>query len=404
MVSTTSTGNLAFTKSEDMPFDMAGTVQDVLVSVGDTVKKDQLLATLDTSAWSDQIKTLQKAVTTAQRNLVTAERQIGAQQLSVTQAQLNLQGAQNSATSIPAVQNAQDLVDNAQAALQNAQVQYMVDPTTYGVIVANIRIQLNQAQKNLQSVLSGASFNVSTDVALQISKSQLAVQQAQRGVDDANIAVTNAIQARDDAAQTLSDAQSSLSETQALSPEVRAPFDGFVTAVNVAGGQDVKNGAVAATIADPTQFQVTVPVGERDIATMSIGGVATVGVNSITGVTLPATITAIAPTASIQQGVVNYQVTVQLANTANVTRGTLPGATTGNGTGTTLHSVRLWFQFSHDGRQRYQKRLGAWRRRIGSPRPSAHSAPRPLSDREPRYGRQNERSSRAESSHFSTAG
>ncbi len=226
MVSTTSTGNLAFTKSEDVAFDMAGTVKDVLVSVGDTVKKDQLLATLDTSAWSDQIETTSESVTTAQRNLVTAERQIGAQQLSVTQAQLNLQGAQNSATSIAVVQNAQDLVDNAQAALQNAQVQYMVDPTTYGPAVANIRVQLGQAQKNLQSVLSGTSFNVSTDVALQILKSQLAVQQAQRAVDDANIAVTNATQARDDAAQTLSDAQTTLSETQALSPEVRAPFDG----------------------------------------------------------------------------------------------------------------------------------------------------------------------------------
>ena len=335
VVSTTSTGNLAFTKSEDLPFDMAGTVQSIAVSLGDSVKKGEVLASLDPTPWNNQIQTLQTAVTTAQRNLTAAERQIGAQQLAVSQAQLNLQTAEDAAANIPAVQNAQDLVDNAQAALQNAQVQYMVDPSTYGPVLATIRIQLSQAQKNLQSVLNGTSFTVSTDVALQILKTQLAVLQAQRAVDDANIAVTNATQARDDAKQVLANAQTNLSNELALSPLVTAPFDGFVTNIPVVGGQQVYNGAIAVTVADPTQFQVAVPVGERDVSSLAVGGAATISVNSIAGVTLPGSITAIAPTATISQGVVNYQVTVQVVSSGNFTRGTQSGATTGNGSGTT---------------------------------------------------------------------
>ena len=312
VVSTTSTGNLAFTQSEEVAFEMAGTVQEVMVAVGDSVKEGQVMATLDTSVWEDQIRTLQKAVTTAQRNMTSAERNITARQLSVTQAQLNLLGAQNAASDIPAVKAAQDLVDNAEAALTAAKGMYAADASLAGPQIVAIQQQLAQAKQNLQAVLNGTSFNLSSDVALQIAKAQLAVQQSQRAVEDAIIAVEDAKQARDDAEQSLEDAQDTLADAKALSPEVKAPFDGFVTSVSVEGGQEVKKGAVAVQIADPDKFEVRVLVGERDIASMTVGGFGTVSVDSMTGVALPGRITAIAPTATIQQGVVNYQVTVEV--------------------------------------------------------------------------------------------
>jgi HlyD family secretion protein len=328
VVSTTSTGNLAFTQSQDIAFEMAGTVDEVKVSAGDSVKQGQVLATLDTSVWQDQIKTLQKAVTTAQRALATAERNISAQQLAVSQKQLDLQSAQNAVAAIPAVKAVQDRVDMAEAALSAAQASATTNPGASAQITV-IRQQLNQANSDLRAVMAGTSFNLTTDVALQISKTQLGVQQAQRALDDANVAVDNAVQARDDAKQNLADAQSSLSDTQALSPDAKAPFDGFVTTVSVIGGQDVKKGAIACTVADPKRFEVTVLVGERDITSMAVGGIATVGVNSMTGVTLPAVITSIAPTATIQSGVVNYQVTVEVQSSATGAR-----LSSGNTTGT----------------------------------------------------------------------
>jgi HlyD family secretion protein len=311
VVSTTSTGNLAFTQSENVAFEMTGTVEQVLVSAGDSVKKDQVLATLDTSVWQDQIKTKQKAVTTAQRALATAERNISAQQLAVSQKQLDLQSAQNVVADIPDVKAVQDRVDMANAALSAAQGSAALNPDASSQIVV-IRQQLNQANSDLRAILAGTGFNLSTDMTLQIEKAQLGVIQAQRALDDASVAVDNAVQARDDAKQTLADAQSSLDDALAISTDAKAPFDGFVTTVSVEGGQDVNKGAIAAQVADPNKFEVSVLVGERDITSMAVGGLATVSVNSMTGVSLPATITAIAPTATVQSGVVNYQVTVEI--------------------------------------------------------------------------------------------
>jgi multidrug efflux pump subunit AcrA (membrane-fusion protein) len=95
--------------------------------------------------------------------------------------------------------------------------------------------------------------------------------------------------------------------------EIRAPFDGFVMQVNVKGGDRVNLGAVAVSVADPKRFEANVLVGEMDIAQLAEGGVAQVAVDSLSGLTLPATITHISPRANIQSGVVNYIVTVELA-------------------------------------------------------------------------------------------
>jgi multidrug resistance efflux pump len=102
----------------------------------------------------------------------------------------------------------------------------------------------------------------------------------------------------DDAKSTLADTQKKLTDAQAKSPEIKAPFDGFVTKVNVSGGAEVLNGTVAVTVADPNRFEADILVSEMDIMKISIGGAATI-MNALTGVKLPAKITQIAPTADI---------------------------------------------------------------------------------------------------------
>jgi multidrug efflux pump subunit AcrA (membrane-fusion protein) len=333
VVSSTSTGNLDFTTIEDVAFEVAGTVEQVLVEEGDSVTKDQVLAKLDTSIWDDQIKSLEKAEKTAENNLANTESNIDAQQLAVRQAQINLLSAQSTLSQIPAVKAAQDNVDILQAALTALQGTTMVDPTVPGTQIAIIYQQLTAAKANLQSVISGTSFNLSSSINIQILKAQLSVDQSQKQLDDANRAVTSAISAKDDAVQALADAQSGLEKAKASNPTVVAPFSGIVAKVNVQGGQQVNKGAVAFQIADPTKFKVGVLVSERNISSISIGGTATVGVDSMTGVTLPAMVTAIAPTATIQQGVVNYKVTVEVRSISQPFSGNMTNQTPLSGLG-----------------------------------------------------------------------
>jgi RND family efflux transporter MFP subunit len=110
----------------------------------------------------------------------------------------------------------------------------------------------------------------------------------------------------------LEDAQKALEEALEKSPEVIAPFDGFITKVNVEGGDEVLPGTVAVQLADPDQFEADILVSEMDIFQVKLGGYATVQIDAMTSLILPAEVTHISPTAAIQSGVVNYYVKVEL--------------------------------------------------------------------------------------------
>jgi hypothetical protein len=66
------------------------------------------------------------------------------------------------------------------------------------------------------------------------------------------------------------------------------------------------------TLADPNKFEADILVGEMDIFQLELGGEAWVEVDAMEGLSLPAEVTHISPTATIQSGVVNYEVKVEL--------------------------------------------------------------------------------------------
>jgi len=73
-------GNLSYSLQEDLAFEIAGTVEEVLVEVGDSVEEGQVLAKLDTSEWED--------------NLAVVEDQVTANERALLQAQINLKNAE----------------------------------------------------------------------------------------------------------------------------------------------------------------------------------------------------------------------------------------------------------------------------------------------------------------------
>jgi multidrug efflux pump subunit AcrA (membrane-fusion protein) len=279
--------------------------------------------------------------------------------------------ANNTLNQIAVVKKAQDAVDNAEYALKFANsvlagefgggVQ-LTDYTYWSNLKALAQEQLVEAKADLQDIINGSSITVKTDVALQVAQQALAIDQAkyaletaqlavddalsavdtaQIAVDDANYAITKQQQALanakadlSDANSTLADTQKKLTDAQAKSPEIKAPFDGFVTKINVSGGDEVLNGTVAVTVADPNKFEADILVSEMDIMKVSLGGDATISLNAITGVKLPAKITHIAPTATISSGVVNYVVKVEVDAQAasRLQQANLP-ASTANATG-----------------------------------------------------------------------
>jgi macrolide-specific efflux system membrane fusion protein len=222
-VDITASGNLALSKCEDLAFEMKGTVAEVAVAEGDSVKQGQVLATLDTSEWDSELITLES-------NLLQAE-----------------------------------------LARDNAEEQ-TTDPK-------------------------------------EIKLKKLQVEQA----------------------------KAALAEARNASPEITAPFDGFITKVNVLGGDEVTKGTVAVTLADPNKFEVDILVSEMDIYQVEVGGTATVQADAISRISLPAKVTHIAPTATIQSGVVNYKVTVEVESLEAVAQEqqTISGTAQGSPSGIT---------------------------------------------------------------------
>jgi multidrug efflux pump subunit AcrA (membrane-fusion protein) len=91
-----------------------------------------------------------------------------------------------------------------------------------------------------------------------------------------------------------------------------APFDGFITEVNISKGAEIKKGTVVMQIADPDKFEAEIKVSETEIFHVKLGGGVWVQVDALPGVNLPAKVSHISPIATIEAGVVNYTVTVEI--------------------------------------------------------------------------------------------
>jgi HlyD family secretion protein len=324
------TGNLALANTEDLSFDMAGTVEEVLVTDGETVIEGQKLARLDTIAWDDQIATLKETLTNSKRSLVNAQRDITAKELALRQAELNVTTAEEELNQINIVKDAQTAVDNAEEALETANANYSSDPAAWAARIVDINKQLAEAKAYLNEVLSGAGMNVSSDLSLQISKRLLGIDQSNLSLENAKTAVGDANSAVTDAEAAVTKAQDKLDEAQNLSPTITAPFAGFISKVNISGGGEVQKGTVAMQLADPDKFKANIQVTEQDIFSVNVGSSAVVTVDALSNMAFPATITSIAPLATVSQGVVTYKVTVEL-NTNRTANTSLPS---GAGTST----------------------------------------------------------------------
>ena len=241
-VDITAAGNLSYALEEDLAFETAGYVEEVLVEEGDEVSQGQVLATLDTSD-------LEEAVTEAEK----------------------------------AVENAKVAVLQTQASQLQAEA------------------SLEQEEEDLKNLKRQDIHGYRRTIAeLNLETAELNLETAELNLEIAN---SNLVSAEED----LAEAQEELDGAV-----ITAPFEGFVTSVDVEGGDEVYKGTVAVQVVDPQRFKAKILVGEMDIFEIKLGGEALVQVDSLTMLSIPAEVSYISPTATIQSGVVNYEVEAEL--------------------------------------------------------------------------------------------
>jgi len=359
-------GNLDLSHTEDLTIDLfyqQGAITEVLIEEGDMVEEGQVLVKIDTDEWQERIKLLedvfaasQRQVETRERALADVERQVQNREQSLTAAQrnittkeiqlreveVNLESAQHALDSIEEVKEIQDEIDYNESLLEFIDMKIVesqspganpLDITFWWDQLSRVGELLEDLIQERNAILAGNSLHISDTVALEVVRKQLAIEKARLALEDAQDALAEAHLGVEDAeaalitAQTdveyaqldLADAQEDteeasevLEEALMMSPEITAPFDGFITRVNVAGGDTVLKGTVVAQLADPNEFKANILVSEMDIFQVEIGTSATIQVDALSSMLFTATVTSIAPTATIQSGVVNYEVTVEL--------------------------------------------------------------------------------------------
>ncbi len=265
VVTISSAGSVSAHSSGDVSFRISGEVKSVNVNLGDKVEAGQVLAELDDSD-------LQLSVSAAENSLLSAQasyRKLAAGLLPEERklAELDLKAAED--------------------ALKKAQDEYNKVSWRPNISMLPQSTNLQQATQDYEKAKLTYAEKVRP-----ASADDLAISQAQ--VNQAQDSVTQAKQKLDQA-------------------KLIAPFGGTVTAVNVTQGDYVLANAAAVSLVDLTGLEIKVPLPETDVPRVTAGQSVQITLDALPGVTLNGKVTWVPPVATISQGVVNYPVTIEIA-------------------------------------------------------------------------------------------
>jgi multidrug efflux pump subunit AcrA (membrane-fusion protein) len=248
---------------------------------------------------SSDVQTAQIAVEQAQAALdklrTPSAYDLQVQEEAVKQAQLALDKLANPTAADLEV--AQQAVVTAQSSLAKLQT-----PSPFDIQIQQESIR--QAQASLDKLVSNNAYDVQT--------SQASYQQALASLDLKRAGPTEqdllvAMASVDQAAAQLKQAEANLAAAT-----LHAPYPGVVAATAGNVGEQVGAGTAVVTLVDTRQVRVDVVVDETDVAKIQVNQPATLTFEALTGQRLNGRVAVIAPTGTVQQGVVNYQVQIQV--------------------------------------------------------------------------------------------
>jgi len=309
----TASGNLSYPDTQDIRFDVSGTVSEVLAQAGDMVKQGDVLVKLDDSDIQDKIKTDQLSINSLQISLekVTNTYKQKIYPYTYTTFGVDIPYAVGSINSAEAkVTAARDTLAKALTLSEMSDAQSQLTRALKDLDDALNKLTFGQGDNLFRLDQNGRPISaVGTDY-WSLRSAQLDVQNTQAQLDNAN--------------NNLAGDKADLEKTV-----VKAPFDGLITNVSATDGAIINKGNVAVTMTNPNKLEADVLVNEIDIFNVKINGTATVSVDAANSLTVPATVTYIQPTATIQSGVVNYSVKVTLnqPNAINTSASATPAPT-----------------------------------------------------------------------------
>ncbi len=279
-------GHLTPARDTTLSFQGAGTVTDVKVKTGDPVKEGDELARL--GGVSDA------AYAAAQLELVNAKQ-------ALKELQDNSDAAH--AQALIDLDNAQEAYDKAVDYYDSLFKSYKYDELIFRRIVTPFgvkqipEIRKRKVKKADEDTIAEAKNDMDLKLA-KVEAAQRAVDRTKDGPDTDQLAV---LQARLKAA-----------ETGVAAFSIVAPFDGVVTEVNVAAGEQVSPQTWAVKMADTSSWQVeTSDVTELEVVNIQQGQKVTFTADALPGVTMKGVVDEISQSSYTQNGDVIYTVKIK---------------------------------------------------------------------------------------------
>lgn len=361
-VSVSGSGNIEASREARLSFGSGGRVDRIYVEESDVVGNGEMLANLDTDA-------LELAKTRAEVALAQAEVALTQAQLTRQTAELELESALDNKDALGlALLNAQIDLRTAEHNLEETQDLYTwsdikiaqadVDETeryleyalgqlykylpeieegvypkieddftkTEGYKIWQERIvhaqsRLNAAKDKLEAMTFGHDIEEVAIKKLQIEAAEMAMAQAQKNLDKvakeiaikelqveiAKLSIGQAQQSAGLARQSLKEARKQLDEAT-----ITAPFDGVVASVGADEGDTVTTANIIVHLVDLNSIELSLEVDEIDIAEVKPGQRAIIEIDALPDIEFAGIVTVIFPLPIEEDGVVLYNVKINL--------------------------------------------------------------------------------------------
>jgi HlyD family secretion protein len=318
------TGSVRPNQSAQLAWQTSGTVESVTVKVGDSVKKDDVLAMLEKTSLPQNVILAEADLLNAQRTLEDLQ----ASNLSRAQAELTLAQAQK------AVEDAKDKVDgiyfprgsdtkieNTQANIDSLDQQIAQVRRLYQTVVnlpngdsrkAPIVAQLTSLELQRDQLIAELNYMTGKPDTNDISQRRASYEVAMAQLEDAQRRLDRVKDGPDPVELAQVKAQITAAEATIKSSRITAPFDGTITQAEPLPGDQAAPGKLAFRLDDLSHLLVDVQVSEIDINTVKVGQVVTMSFDAVLGKTYNGTVVEVSQVGSVVQGAVEFTVTVEL--------------------------------------------------------------------------------------------
>ena len=330
------TGTVRASQSATLTWQTSGTVEDVTVSLGDSVAQGDILATLSST-------TLPQTVILAQADLISAQNALedlldSADALAVAEAERNLANArekldqaqedwddinfvgtqsdidkayrdmQKAYTELKDAEAERDRYDNTNSTkYKMANFKYLQAYDDYAKALGEYNYQTGQSVDEYKKAIMSADLEVARQ---EVAKAEQDYEDVLNGVDPDEIAAAKA--------------RVAAAEATMKAAWIEAPFAGTVTAVEPLAGDQVSAGATAFRLDDLSKLLVDVQVSEVDINQVKVGQQVILTFDAILSAEYTGVVAEVSPIGQNVSGVVNFDLTIELQDADDYVR---PGMT-----------------------------------------------------------------------------